>query len=188
MAVTPAAGPDRPRRWPGVLAWTLWGLAIAGTGGVLWFDHLLRQAGRTDLLQLTADGAPNVLAIFTGTTAGAVLASRRPRNPVGWLLLALGLSVISSGVTDGYARYGLLARPGALPAADYLAVYAEKSYIAWPALLGFILLLTPPGPCRRPAGGGGPGPRPPGRPCSWRRRCWSGDRWTCRIRRSPIRC
>ena len=86
-----------------------------------------------------------MLAIFTGTTAGAVLASRRPRHPVGWLLLALGLSVVSSGVTDGYARYGLLARPGALPAADYLAVYAEKSYIAWPALLGFILLLTPTG-------------------------------------------
>ena len=71
-----------------------------------------------------------MLAIFTGTTAGAVLATRRPRHPVGWLLLALGLSVVSSGVTDGYARYGLLARPGALAAADYLAVYAEKSYIA----------------------------------------------------------
>ena len=143
--MTPAAGPARPRRWPGGLAWALWGLAMAGTASVLWFDHLLRQAGRTDLLQLTADGAPYVLAIFTGTTAGAVLASRRPRHPVGWLLLALGLSVVSSGVTDGYARYGLLARPGALPAADYLAVYAEKSYIAWPALLGFILLLTPTG-------------------------------------------
>jgi hypothetical protein len=80
---------------------------MAGTAGVLWFDHLLRQAGRTDLLQLTADGAPYVLAIFTGTTAGAVLASRRPHHRVGWLLLALGLSVVSSGVTDGYARYGL---------------------------------------------------------------------------------
>ena len=143
--MTPAAGPGRPRRWPGALAWALWGLAMAGTVSVLWFDHLLRQAGRTDLLQLTTDGAPYVLAIFSGTTAGAVLASRRPRHPVGWLLLALGLSVVVSGVTDGYARYGLLARPGALPTADYLAVCAEKSYIAWPALLGFILLLTPTG-------------------------------------------
>ena len=143
--MTPAAGPGRPRRWPGALAWALWGLAMAGTVSVLWFDHLLRQAGRTDLLQLTTGGAPYVLAIFSGTTAGAVLASRRPRHPVGWLLLALGLSVVVSGVTDGYARYGLLARPGALPAADYLAVCAEKSYIAWPALLGFILLLTPTG-------------------------------------------
>ena len=44
-------------------------------------------------------------------------ASRRPRHPVGWLLLALGLSVAAAGVADGYARYGLLARPGALPAA-----------------------------------------------------------------------
>ena len=143
--MTAAARPARSRRWPGWLAWALWGLAVAGTAAVLWFDQLLRQAGRTDLLQLTADGAPYVLAVITGTTSGAVLASRRPAHPVGWLLLALGLSVVSSGVTDGYARYGLLARPGTLPAADYLAVYAVRSYIAWPALLGFILLLTPTG-------------------------------------------
>jgi hypothetical protein len=145
MAVTAAARPARSRRWPGWLAWALWGLAVAGTAAILWFDQLLRQAGRTDLLQLTADGAPYVLAVITGTTSGAVLASRRPAHPVGWLLLALGLSVVSSGVTDGYARYGLLARPGTLPAADHLAVYAVRSYIAWPALLGFILLLTPTG-------------------------------------------
>jgi hypothetical protein len=85
MAVTAAARPARSRRWPGWLAWALWGLAVAGTAAVLWFDQLLRQAGRTDLLQLTADGAPYVLAVITGTTSGAVLASRRPAHPVGWL-------------------------------------------------------------------------------------------------------
>jgi hypothetical protein len=151
MAMTPAARGARPRRWPAGLAWALWGLAVAGIAAGLWFDHLLRQAGRADLLQFTANAVPYVLAILSAMTAGGVLASRRPRHPVGWLLVALGLTVVASGVADGYARYGLLARPGALPAAGYVAVYADHGAVPWPALLGFILLLTPTGslPSRR---------------------------------------
>ena len=57
-----------------------------------------------------------MLAIVSAATVGAVLAGRRPRHPVGWLLLALGLSVTLDAVTDSYARYGLLASPGAVPA------------------------------------------------------------------------
>jgi hypothetical protein len=51
-----------------------------------------------------------VLTLVSAATVGAVLASRRPRHPVGWLLLALGLSVVVAGVAQGYAGYGLLAR------------------------------------------------------------------------------
>jgi hypothetical protein len=64
---------------------------------------------------------------------------------VGWLLLGLGLSVSASGVADGYAPYGLLTRPGALPAADYVAVYLGRGAIPLAACLGFMLLLTPTG-------------------------------------------
>jgi hypothetical protein len=60
-----------------------------------------------------------VLSAVSAATAGAVLASRRPRHPVGWLLLAFGLLPQAlSGAAEGYARYGLLARPGTLPGAD----------------------------------------------------------------------
>jgi hypothetical protein len=64
---------------------------------------------------------------------------------VGWLLLALGLSVVVSGVADGYAGYGLQARPGSLPGARWVALYSDAPGIVWPALVGFILLLTPTG-------------------------------------------
>jgi hypothetical protein len=149
--MTSATRRTRTHWWPAGLAWTLWGLAMVGLVGIWWFDQLLRQADRTDLLQFTASGVAYVLAVLSGMTAGGVLASRRPAHPVGWLLLALGLSVVASGVTDGYACYGLLARPGALPAAGYVAVYADRSFPSWPVLLGFILLLTPTGspPSRR---------------------------------------
>jgi hypothetical protein len=53
-------------------------------------------------------------------TVGGVLASRRPRHPVGWLLLGVGLALPVSLLVQSYVDYGLLARPGSLPAARYL--------------------------------------------------------------------
>jgi hypothetical protein len=131
-----------------MLAWALLALATLGVAPIFWFDHLLRQAGRPELAALTADLpilAPRLLAGLIAATVGAVLASRRPRHPVGWLLLTLVLSVPAYFVTDGYARYGLLAHPGALPLARYAAVFAQASFILEPLCLGFIPLLTPTG-------------------------------------------
>src|SRR6266511_3162406 len=142
MAVTSAARLARPRRWPGVLAWALWALAMLGLPLVAWLDHLSRQAGRPDLAQL-AD-AP-VLALVSAATVGAVLASRRPAHPVGWLLLILGLALNASGVAAAYTAYGLVARPGALPAAGAVARYVLALILAALLALSFILLLTPTG-------------------------------------------
>jgi hypothetical protein len=132
-------------RWPGWLAWGLGGLAILGLVSVPWFDQLVRRAGRPELTQLNASTIPYLLAIVVAATVGAVLASRLPRHPVGWLLLAVGLSVAGSGVADGYARYGLVARPGALPAARWVAVYSPATTLVGLSLVGFVLLLTPTG-------------------------------------------
>ncbi len=145
MAVTPAVRPARMHWRPAGLAWALWALAMLGLATVPWFDHLLREAGRPDLAQLDASGVPAVLAIVSATTVGAVLASRRPRHPVGWLLLGLGLSVSASGVADGYAPYGLLIRPGALPAARYVALYGPALLAIAITCISLILLLTPTG-------------------------------------------
>jgi hypothetical protein len=145
MAVIPGARSPGARRWPPALAWALWALVMLGLATLPWLDHLLRRAGRPDLVGLNADAVPYLLALVSAATVGAVLASRRPRHPVGWLLLALGLSVIALGLSQAYASYGLLARPGTLPAARWAAVYADASWIPLSALIGFILLLTPTG-------------------------------------------
>jgi hypothetical protein len=134
-----------PRGWPGWLAWGLWGLAVLGLASVPWFDRLTRQAGRPELTQVNASTIPYLLAIVVAATVGAVLASRLPRHPVGWLLLGVGLSVAGSGVADGYARYGLVARPGVLPAARWIAIYSPATNIIGLALVGYVLLLTPTG-------------------------------------------
>ena len=141
----PVARRARTPRWLIALPWALWALAMLGLAALAWFDDLLGAAGRPDLAQLNASGVPAVLAVVSASTVGAVLASQRPRHPVGWLLLGLGLSISASAVADGYAPYGLLVRPGALPAARYVALYGPALLAISIACVGLVLLLTPSG-------------------------------------------
>jgi hypothetical protein len=146
MTLTPATRDARPRRWPGGAAWVLWALTMLGIPVIAWLDHLSRQAGRPELAQLTLGAFVGpVLSLLSAATVGAVLASRRPRHPVGWLLLVLGLSLALGGVVPAYAAYGLLARPGALPAAHAVARSWPVTVVIAQTALGFVLLLTPTG-------------------------------------------
>jgi hypothetical protein len=139
MAVT---GPARMARRPGVLAWALWALVMLGLAASMWLEVLLRRAGPADPLN-TAVGP--IVAMVSAATIGAVLASRRPRHPVGWLLLAFALSLIINGVAGAYAPYGLQARHGVPPAAAWVAMYYPATALVALILLGFLLLLTPTG-------------------------------------------
>jgi hypothetical protein len=145
MAVTSTAGLDRPRRWLAGLAWVLWALAMLGLAAAPWMDRLTIRAGRPDLAQWQSAVFAAVVGHLTATTVGALLASRRPRHPVGWLLLGFALSLTASGVIASYVAYGLLARPGALPAGHAVARYYPATAPTALALLSFVLLLTPTG-------------------------------------------
>jgi hypothetical protein len=146
MAVTSAAGLGRPRRWLAGLAWGLWALIMLGLAVVPWMDRLIIRAGRPDLAALVPGSIVGpLLAVLSATTVGAVVASRRPRHPVGWLLLGFALSLTASGVINSYLIYGLLARPGALPAVHLVARYYPATGAAALALLSLVLLLTPTG-------------------------------------------
>jgi hypothetical protein len=146
MALTRAPEPRPPRRHLTVLAGALWTLTVLGFAAFAVIDLQLRRVGRPHLSLLTSsDTAPYLLGTMTAATVGLVLAIRRPRHPVGWLLLALGTSIGASALATSYARYGLLARPGAVPGAGYAAVWFEVGVFVWAAWLGFILLLTPTG-------------------------------------------
>ena len=142
--MTSAARQTWLRWWPGGFAWALWALAILGVAAIAWLDRLLRQAGRPDLLGLTATNLPPVLGAVSVATVGAVLASRRPRHPAGWLLLGLGLSLSAAGTAMGYTNYGV-ARAGAAPAAALVALWLPATIVLAMVCNGFVLLLTPTG-------------------------------------------
>ena len=148
MAVTAARRPP----WPAVAGWGLWGLGTLAFLGAAWLTQLIRRGGRPELAPLTAgDTLPFLLASISAATVGAVLVSRRPRHPVGWLLLGLGVSLITLGVASDYAIYVLLAGGGPLPGASWAALLSDTGWVLWPAAIGLILLLTPTGspPSRR---------------------------------------
>jgi hypothetical protein len=144
--MTSTAGPGRPRRWAAGLAWALWLASLLCLAAVPWLDELLRRAGRADLVQFTLpDVAIPVLAMVSSATVGAVVAARRPAHPVGWLLLGIALSLTGTAATAQYFVYGLLVRPGALPAARYAVLYQPATTFTALTLIGFVLLLTPTG-------------------------------------------
>jgi hypothetical protein len=124
-----------------VIAWTVWALAMAVWLVIPWLDDRLRQAGRSDLTQW--DLRPGVAAVSV-TTVGAVLASRRPRHPVGWLLLAQVAANLATGAAAQHLAWGLLPG-GPLPATRAVAVLYPASAGGGLLLLGFVLLLTPTG-------------------------------------------
>jgi hypothetical protein len=143
MGTTPGGRPPGARRWAAGLAWALWALVLLGLAVTPWLNQQARQAGRSDLGS-DANTVIYGLVAVSAATVGAVLAGRRPRHPVGWLLLGLGLWFVY-----GYASWVLLAWQGA-PSAVGSAVL-DANVMVIPALVGFVLLLTPTGtlPSRR---------------------------------------
>jgi hypothetical protein len=84
-------------------------------------------------------------------TVGAVVASRRPENLVGWLLLAIGFEVVLGAFVAGYAEHALLVRSGSLPGGVAAAWLAEWLLVPVFHLLALLLVLFPDGrlPSRR---------------------------------------
>jgi signal transduction histidine kinase len=78
-------------------------------------------------------------ATGASTAVGFVLATRRPDNPIGWLLMLQGLVLTVLGVAGSYADYAVLEDPGALPGAEWAVLIDER---AWPAIFAGVTLIA----------------------------------------------
>lgn len=120
------------------LAWFVCLLCVVLASGSLLLASL---NGRT-LGEIFVEEGLITLAVLTATfcVVGALIASHRPANSIGWIFCAAALCQGLSNFGFEYARYGLLTRPGSLPLA------AETSWLAqwvWAPGLGLILVLVP---------------------------------------------
>ncbi|OAI40375.1 hypothetical protein AYO38_05925 [bacterium SCGC AG-212-C10] len=61
------------------------------------------------------------------------------------MFLFLSFVIGSAGATDGYAAYGEVARPGSLPASNYVAVWTDSAFVFFLLPLALVLLITPSG-------------------------------------------
>ena len=130
------------------LAWSLWGLSLTLTISALLLLALNLSHPNTHIFDGWLDSTLN--AVFF-SSVGAIVASRRPENPVGWLLGLYALAQSTSLFSGQYAIYALLARPDSLPAGEAMAWISS-----WllPIIIGFsvfYILLFPTGrlPSRR---------------------------------------
>jgi hypothetical protein len=123
------------------LAWSLWALVFALTGLSLLLLFLNRSHPNTP----TFDWWLGNVTIVMDATVGALVASRRPENPVGWLLCFSGVAVSTSSFSSQYAIYTLLAQPGVLPAGEAVAWIAAWQLPIMSGLPVLYLLLFPTG-------------------------------------------
>ena len=65
--------------------------------------------------------APLRASLLAFAVVGGLVASREPRNPVGWLLVAVAVCITVRFVAESYARYALITAPGSLPGGLYAA-------------------------------------------------------------------
>jgi len=83
--------------------------------------------------------------------AGVVIAMRRPDNPIGWLVCAVGIGLLLLGLQGEYAVRGLLVAPGSLPIAEEVAVLGNTVWVLPFGLIPIVLLLYPTGRFVSPA-------------------------------------
>jgi hypothetical protein len=100
------------------LAWSLCVLSLTLTGlGLL--IHILNLSHPS--VPTFAHWGESTLMGVGASTVGAIIASRRSHNPIGWLLCVSGLVFGMVMFASEYAIYALLVASGTLPAGEVLA-------------------------------------------------------------------
>ncbi len=128
-----------------ILAGGLWVLSIGITVVTLAFVWMNRS--------LEGDGpfiAVAVLFILAYVTTGAAIVSRLPKNPIGWLFIAVGLGFLLGGLADEWVRYAAITNRGQIGGETFF-VWLSGWVSILAACIPLIFILFPDGhpPTRR---------------------------------------
>jgi signal transduction histidine kinase len=130
------------------LAWSIAAAGIVLSAGTI----VLVVANIHSIHDVEAVNPLETVMSLTFAIVGGLIASQRPRNPVGWLFLFMAVVMGAGGITAQYARFAAITHPGLLGAqwALWWSVWSEQFvYPAGGATM--TLLLIPDGrlPSRR---------------------------------------
>src|SRR5215203_2363737 len=130
------------------LAWSLCAVCVVLIGLALVLDFL---TGRGIPAGLPGQRLGPAFALLTGVlslaspTVGALIASRLPTNPIGWIFCGTGLLYTAQRFTQAYADYALLEN-FAFPGGEYVAWFSTLLEFEVLVLAGaFVMLLFPEG-------------------------------------------
>lgn len=135
------------------LSWAAFGLVTLCFAGALVLSVLRATATSPSNWSAIVEPSWFALAMLTFPVVGVLIASRQPRNTIGWILLAIGLAWALIGVAEGYTELlGFNTDPASLPRPDVVFALTSSAWVPAVGLLGtFLLMLFPDGrlPSRR---------------------------------------
>jgi hypothetical protein len=140
------------RRTAAWLAWSLCAVCVVLIALTLVLDFTTEELP----LELGGIRYDPGFAVLTGVlllaypTVGALIASRLPTNPIGWIFCGLGVIYATQRFAIAYADHALL-ETFALPWGEFAAWFSTWIGFAFPTLAVFLMLLFPGGrlPSRR---------------------------------------
>jgi signal transduction histidine kinase len=130
----------------GRLAWVIWAVAMIVLAATAYLG-IVNGSFEEDPFFLGV--AMTMIAGYT--TIGALIASRTSRNPIGWLLMMVGVGFLLGGVTDEYLRYASAHGWGDHPLTTFTGWLTNWVFLFVAIPVPWILLLFPSGtlPSRR---------------------------------------
>ncbi|MGH2827572.1 MAG: histidine kinase [Actinomycetota bacterium] len=121
--------------WARPLAVTMWTIFLVGATGTVVARGANGTLGENPLGQ-----AALLVAFGAFATVGAIVASRRPDNAIGWIFGTVGVLAGLGGFAEEYSRHALNAPAGILPF-GVLAAWIQGWY--WGPLIGLVVIFTP---------------------------------------------
>ena len=131
-------------------AWLAWALAALSLAMFIASVALYVLARSAPEAHGTAGAVSLRLVLFnvpflTFPLVGALIASRRPHNPIGWICISVGFLWVFTFLSGGYIAYGI-ARPGSVPFVIITAALTQWMWVLPVGLLStYLLLLFPDG-------------------------------------------
>ncbi len=133
------------------LAWSLCGIALALISLTLLLIILGWSTPLPGGWTPWRDQAVSLVGVIGAPILGGLIASRRPRNPYGWLWLGFALGLTLQQLSGAYSAYALVVEPGTLLAPKTISQLLGLGGPVALSLAPFLLLLFPTGrlPSRR---------------------------------------
>src|SRR6266498_3065898 len=123
------------------LAWGLTLLGLILLGALI----LIAVADHTSMSRFVSDNSFVVVFAVVFPFTGALVASRHPRNAVGWLMIGAPVFSILLTGSHAYARHALVISPGSWPGGDVASWITAWSWVPMLGMASLLLLLLPDG-------------------------------------------
>jgi hypothetical protein len=120
------------------LAWATYGLVAAELVGALFFLVIFLLSG----VPWDAGRSVGAILTFIFPTVGVLVAAAQPRNPIGWILLGIGVIWGLLFLADPYIWYAYVAVPGSLWRPDLVVAATSSLWIPAVGLMGSFLILV----------------------------------------------